>query len=100
MVYPPDTKRRSKHYFLGEGPYVVVFKQGNDYTVEVEGIPGRVSLPIPGRAPSMAGPTIDSSVCRGPGCLSGSASTDGARCDASPPAPLRPVIWVRRPRGS
>ena len=34
VVYPPDAKRRSKHYYPGEGPYVVVSKQGNDYTVK------------------------------------------------------------------
>jgi transposase InsO family protein len=34
VVYPPDAKRRSKHYYPGEGPYVVVSKAGNDYTVK------------------------------------------------------------------
>ena len=33
VVYPPDAKRRSKHYFPGEGPYVVESRQNNDYTI-------------------------------------------------------------------
>ena len=34
VVFPPDAKRRSKHFFPGEGPCVMVSKEGNVYTVK------------------------------------------------------------------
>ena len=34
VLYPPDAKRRSKHYMPGEGPFIVKEKQNNDYIIE------------------------------------------------------------------